>query len=62
MIFRDYSTTGTYWAGLRAAVLKIMKAGDQPLSKLARCWTRHPQLTVNVRVREKKLFARSTAC
>jgi phosphoglucosamine mutase len=55
MIFRDYSTTGD---GLVCAlqILKIMKAGGQPLSKLAQCWTRYPQLTVNVRVREKKPF------
>ncbi len=55
MIFRDYSTTGD---GLVCAlqILKIMKATDQPLSKLARCWTRYPQLTVNMRVREKKPF------
>jgi phosphoglucosamine mutase len=56
MIFREYGTTGD---GLVCAlqILKIMKAADQPLSKLARCWTRYPQLTVNVRVREKKPFA-----
>jgi phosphoglucosamine mutase len=55
MIFREYGTTGD---GLVCAlqILKIMKAADQPLSKLARCWTRYPQLTVNVRVREKKPF------
>jgi phosphoglucosamine mutase len=55
MIFRDYSTTGD---GLVCAlqILKIMKAADQPLSKLARSWARYPQLTVNVRVREKKPF------
>jgi phosphoglucosamine mutase len=33
-----------------------MKALDQPLSRLARCWARYPQLTVNIRVREKKPF------
>jgi phosphoglucosamine mutase len=56
MIFREYGTTGD---GLVCAlqILKIMKAADQPLSKLARCWTRYPQLTVNIRVREKKPFA-----
>ena len=55
MIFRDYSTTGD---GLVCAlqVLRIMKASDVPLSKLAKCWTRYPQLVVNVRVREKKPF------
>jgi phosphoglucosamine mutase len=55
MIFRDYSSTGD---GLVAAlqILRIMKAKDQPLSKLANCWTRFPQLVTNVRVREKKPF------
>jgi phosphoglucosamine mutase len=55
MIFRDYSTTGD---GLVAALqlLRIMKAKDTPLSKLAQCWSRFPQLVTNVRVREKKPF------
>jgi phosphoglucosamine mutase len=55
MIFRDYSTTGD---GLVAAlqILRIMKAKDEPLSKLAKCWTRFPQLVTNIRVREKKPF------
>ena len=55
LIFRDYSTTGD---GLVAAlqILRIMKAKDQPLSKLAKCWTRFPQLVTNVKVREKKPF------
>src|SRR6185312_17329893 len=55
MIFRDYSTTGD---GLVCAlqILRIMKSSDQLLSKLARCWTRFPQLVTNVRVREKKPF------
>jgi phosphoglucosamine mutase len=55
MIFRDYSSTGD---GLVSAlqILRIMKAKDTPLSKLAKCWTRFPQLVTNVRVREKKPF------
>ena len=55
LIFRDYSTTGD---GLVAAlqILRIMKAKNQPLSKLAKCWSRFPQLVTNVRVREKKPF------
>jgi phosphoglucosamine mutase len=55
MIFRDFSSTGD---GLVAAlqILRIMKAKDQPLSKLAKCWTRFPQLVTNVRVKEKKPF------
>jgi len=55
MIFRDYSTTGD---GLVSAlqILRIMKAKDQPLSKLSKCWVRFPQLLTNVRVREKTPF------
>jgi phosphoglucosamine mutase len=55
LIFRDFSTTGD---GLVAAlqVLRIVKARQTPLSKLAKCWTRFPQLITNVRVREKKPF------
>jgi phosphoglucosamine mutase len=55
MIFRDYSSTGD---GLVAAlqILRIMKAKDKPLSQLAKCWSRFPQLVTNVRVREKKPF------
>jgi phosphoglucosamine mutase len=55
LIFRDYATTGD---GLVAAlqILRIMKAKGAPLSKLAKCWTRFPQLVTNVKVREKKPF------
>jgi phosphoglucosamine mutase len=55
MIFRDYGTTGD---GLVAAlqILRIMKSRDMALSKLAKCWTRFPQLVTNIRVREKKPF------
>ncbi len=55
MIFRDHSSTGD---GLVAAlqILRIMKAQGQPLSKLAKCWTRFPQLVTNVMVREKRPF------
>ena len=38
-------------------ILRILKTRSQPLSKLARCWTRFPQLVTNVKVREKKPFA-----
>jgi len=53
LIFRDFSTTGD---GLVAAlqILRIMKAREQPLSELAGCWTRFPQLVTNVKVREKR--------
>jgi phosphoglucosamine mutase len=55
LIFRDFSSTGD---GLVAAlqILRIVKAKQTPLSKLAKCWTRFPQLIANVRVREKKPF------
>jgi phosphoglucosamine mutase len=55
LIFRDFGTTGD---GLVAAlqILRIMKAKDTPLSKLAKCWMRFPQLVTNIRVREKKPF------
>ena len=53
LIFRDHSSTGD---GLVAAlqILRILKAKDQPLSRLAQCWTRFPQRITNVRVREKR--------
>jgi phosphoglucosamine mutase len=55
LIFRDYSSTGD---GLVAAlqVLRIMKAKDQPLSKLTSSWTRFPQMVTNIVVREKRPF------
>jgi phosphoglucosamine mutase len=55
MIFRDFSTTGD---GLVAAlqILRIMKSKGQPLSRLAQCWTRFPQLVTNVVVRKKTPF------
>lgn len=55
LIFGDFSTTGD---GLVAAlqILRIMKAKGVALSKLARSWTRFPQMVTNVRVREKRPF------
>ena len=55
LIFRDFGTTGD---GLVAAlqILRIMRAKETPLSKLAKCWTRFPQLVTNIVVREKKPF------
>ena len=52
IIFADYSTTGD---GLLAAlqILRVMKSTGKPLSQLAACWTRFPQLLTNLRVREK---------
>jgi len=53
IIMRDYSTTGD---GLIAAlqILRVMKTTGKPLSELARCWTRFPQMLTNIVVREKK--------
>jgi phosphoglucosamine mutase len=55
LIFGDFSTTGD---GLVAAlqILHIMKAKQQPLSAITRCWTRFPQVVTNIRVREKRPF------
>jgi len=55
LIFKDYSSTGD---GLVAAlqILRIMKARQLPLSVLAQCWTRFPQLVTNLKVREKRPF------
>ena len=55
-IFRDHGTTGD---GLVTAlqILRIMKTKNQPLSLLARCWTRFPQVTTNILVQHKKPFA-----
>ena len=55
LIFRDHSTTGD---GLVAALqmLRTMRSTGKPLSQLAKCWTRFPQLVTNVVVREKKPF------
>lgn len=53
IILREFATTGD---GLVAAlqVLRIMKSSHKPLSKLARSWTRFPQLLTNLVVKEKK--------
>jgi len=55
IIFRDFSTTGD---GLVAAlqVLRIKKTRGVPLSRMAQCWTRFPQLATNILVREKRPF------
>ena len=55
LIFRENATTGD---GLVAALqmLRIMKQRGKPLSQLKQCWTRHPQLVTNIKVREKKPF------
>jgi phosphoglucosamine mutase len=55
IILADYSTTGD---GLIAAlqILRVMKTTGKPLSQLASCWTRFPQILTNIKVREKKPF------
>ena len=55
LIFRDNSSTGD---GLVAAlqILRIMKQTGKPLSELANCWTRFPQLVTNVMVKQKPPF------
>ncbi len=55
LIFRDYASTGD---GLVAAlqILRIMKSQQKLLSALSRGWTRFPQLTTNIKVREKTPF------
>jgi phosphoglucosamine mutase len=55
LIFRDYSTTGD---GLVSAlqILRIMKTRDQPLSSLAKCWVKYPQVVANINVRQKTPF------
>ncbi len=55
LIFRDFTTTGD---GLVAAlqILRIMRGTGRPLSQLAQCWKRFPQLVTNIVVREKKPF------
>jgi len=55
IIFGDHSTTGD---GLVAAlqILRIMKMRGAKLSELCRCWTRFPQLVINIKVRAKIPF------
>jgi len=55
LIFKEHGTTGD---GLVAAlqILRILKSKKQPMSELAKCWTRFPQLVTNVKVREKRPF------
>jgi len=55
IIFGDYCTTGD---GLITAlqILAIMKKSQKSLSELRQCWTRFPQLTINIKVRQKIPF------
>ena len=56
LIFGEHGTTGD---GLVAAlqILRIMQTAGKPLSGLAACWTRFPQVVTNVKVREKRPLA-----
>ncbi|UCC95848.1 MAG: phosphoglucosamine mutase, partial [Candidatus Omnitrophota bacterium] len=55
ILMLDYAPTSD---GLLTAlqILKIMKATQKPLSELARCIHKHPQVFVNVRVKQKRPF------
>jgi phosphoglucosamine mutase len=55
IIFLDHLCTPD---GLLTAlqVLKVMRAGDKPLSELCKCMTKFPQILVNIKVKEKKPF------
>jgi phosphoglucosamine mutase len=37
-------------------ILRIMRTRGEPLSRLAQCWTRFPQIQTNIAVREKRPF------
>src|SRR3989454_10064795 len=52
LLFLDHSSTGD---GIVSALqlLSVMRDTGQPLSALASCMTKFPQVLVNVRVREK---------
>jgi len=60
VLFLDHNTTGD---GLvtALAILAIMAETQRPLSELARAMTRYPQVLVNVRVKERRDFAREPA-
>jgi len=55
LLFLDHSSTGD---GIVSALqlLSVMRETRQPLSELASCMTKFPQVLVNVRVREKQPF------
>ncbi|MBU6283339.1 phosphoglucosamine mutase [bacterium] len=60
VLFLDHNTTGD---GLvtALAILAIMAETGRPLSELSGAMTRYPQVLVNVRVRERRDFAREPA-
>jgi phosphoglucosamine mutase len=53
IIFKERTTTGDgIWSAL--GVLEVMAATGRPLSELAACMEKYPQVLVNVRVKERK--------
>jgi phosphoglucosamine mutase len=55
LLFLDHTTTDGIVSALQ--VLSVMRETDQPLSALAACLTKFPQVLVNVRVRKKPPLA-----
>jgi phosphoglucosamine mutase len=55
LLFLDHSSTGD---GIVSALqlLSVMRETGQPLSELASCMTKFPQVLVNVRIKEKRPF------
>jgi phosphoglucosamine mutase len=55
LLFLDHSTTGD---GIASALhlLGVMRETGQPLSELAACMVKFPQVLVNVRVKERRPF------
>jgi phosphoglucosamine mutase len=55
LLFLDHATTGD---GIASALhlLGVMRETEQPLSELATCMVKFPQVLVNVRVKEKRPF------
>ncbi|QJD84629.1 phosphoglucosamine mutase [Cohnella herbarum] len=56
IVMLDYSTTGD---GMLCAIqlMNVMKSQSEPLSGLAQCMTKYPQLLVNVQVEDKSKLA-----
>jgi phosphoglucosamine mutase len=55
LLFLDHATTGD-GIGSALHLLSVMQETKQPLSELAQCMVKFPQVLVNVRVREKRPF------
>jgi len=56
IVMLDYNTTGD---GMLCAIqlMDVMKSVSEPLSGLAECMTKYPQLLVNVQVEDKSKLA-----